>query len=137
MVKKIFILVLLTTISCSTGYSDKYGIYVPKRPSYKLKNKIGDRVPKELDTLNLYKYYGYYIDNKLVKKKFRDPHWNIYEKFNSNGKAYSFGSNNLKEFDLNPNYGSKGYYVFDKKNNIIKYEVFTNGNGGQYVIINL
>lgn len=135
MVKKFFTLVLLTSISCSTGYLDKYGVHRPKRPSYQLKNKKGDIIPIELDILNLYRYYGYYIGGKLVKNKFRDPDWNIYEKFNSNGRAYSFGTNNLKESDLDPNYGSKGYFVFDKKNNIIKYEVFTNGNGGQYVII--
>jgi len=136
MVKSIIILVLFIFISCSTGHLDEYGIYVPNRLNYKLKDKIGDEIPKRLDTSNLYKYYGYYNERGLlVKDTLDNKDWSIYKKFISNGRVYGFGTNSLNENNLNPNYANKGYYIFDKNNNIIKHEVYTNGNGGQFVII--
>lgn len=134
MVKVVAIVVIFTFLSCVSGYTDKYGVYVPNTPSYKLKNNYKE-VPKHLDTLNIYMLYGQYVNNKIVKKLYDEPNWNIYLKFSPNGRAYSFGTNNLSEKSLNPIYGGKGYYVYDGKKDRIKYEVFTNGNGGQYVII--
>lgn len=136
MVKLIFFLIALTFLSCTTGHLDKYGIYVPNTPNYRLKNIKTDQIPKELDTSNVYKYYGYYDENNiLIKETFKETNWSMYKKFNSNGRVFGFGTDNLNEKNLDPNYASKDYYVYNDEKKIIKYETFTNGNGGQYVII--
>ena len=122
-------------LSCSTGYFDQYGVYVPNNPRYKLKDKKGDPIPKELDTFNLYKYYGYYDSIKLVKDKLSNE-WVGYKKFVSNGRVYSFGTEKLEKQNLNPEFASKGYYFYDKKREIIKYETFVGAEGGQYIILN-
>ena len=134
MVRAIFVLLVIT--SCSTGHINEFGIYVPNSPKYKLKDRKGDSIPKELDTLNLYKYYGYYNEKGLlVKDTLDNKNWKIYDKYCEKGRFYTFGAEKLTENILNPNHANKGYYIFDKKNRRIKSEIFTNGNGGQFVII--
>jgi len=128
---------IICIFSCSTGHFNEYGIYVPNKPRYTLKSRINFDHPKGLDTVNLYQYHGYFdsMKNIFINEEEISKGWSIYDKYCSNGRVYSFGTDNLNENSLNPNYGSKGYYIYDKKRNEIKYEVFTNGNGGQYVIL--
>lgn len=138
MVKNIvFCLVILSFLSCSTGHVDRYGQYVPKRPHYWLKNKIGGEIPKHLDTVNVYfslgyfNYTGVFVNNPVDQYK-------IYKKYYSDGRVLTFGVDTkagLNEKSLDPNFGSKGYYIYDKKKGVLKYEMFTNGNAGQYIIL--
>ncbi len=83
----------------------------------------------------MYKYIGYYDNNILIKDTLDNRNWKIYHKFCPKGRVYGFGTDKLEEKNLNPNLASPSYYVYDKKKNEIKYEVFTNGNGGQFVIL--
>ena len=136
MVKSSLFLLIFIIFSCSTGHKDKYGIYVPNHPNYKLKDIKGDEIPKELDTVNLYKYYGYFykITNSLIKED-ASKEWGIYDKYCSNGRVYSFGTDNLNEKSLDPNYGSKGYYIYSQKKHIIIQESYVDTEGVQYVKI--
>lgn len=135
MVKFISFILILSMISCKNVYKNKYGIYEPNKSNYLLKDKKGDDIPIELDTLNLYKYYGYYGENNdLIKEKSLNG-WDIYNKYCSNGRFFSFGTDKLTEKNLDPNYGTKGYYIYNSKEREIKSEVYTNGNGGQFVIL--
>lgn len=131
-----YLLIILTFFSCSTGHLDNYGIYVPNYPNYSLKDKIKDSIPKELDTFNLYKYYGSYNNIALVKDTLDDANWHIYKKFSASGRVYGFGTDTLSQKNLNPKYSRKGYYIYNKRKDVIKYEMYTNGNGGQYVVLN-
>ncbi|MDX6188497.1 hypothetical protein SGQ83_03975 [Flavobacterium sp. Fl-318] len=134
MVRLFYLIILCVILSCSSGHNDKYGIYIPNNPNYTLKGKKGDKIPKELDTINVYEFYGYYSNNNLIEDEAADG-WKGYKKFISNGRVYSFGTAKLEEKSLDPNYANKGYYIYNEKNKEIKHEVFTNGNGGQFVIL--
>lgn len=134
MVKFISSLILLSMLSC-INYNRSVN-HSSGRTGYLLKGKIGHQVPQELDTLNLYKYYGYYNKNNYLIKDNSLNDWHIYNKYYKNGKFFSFGTNKLTQKNLNPDFGTKGYYTYNSKENVIKCEVYTNGNGGQYVILN-
>lgn len=133
MVRRVFlIIILLLQNSCVSYYKNEFGIFKPKYPNYSLKNKKGFELPQNLDTLNLYRLYGYYENDKLV----RDENYEklgIYKKFYSNSKVLSFGTKKLEENNLNPNYGNKGYYFYKREKNIIVYETFVIAEGGQYI----
>lgn len=134
MVKRLIYIILLVVVSCVPYFKNEYGIYQPKKPNYSLKNENDFIFPKNLDTLNLYKYYGYYVNNSIDKdENIKD--WFIYNKFCSNGRVYGFGTKKLEEKNLNPNFASKEYYYYDTKNDIIKKESFVTAEGGQYIIL--
>ncbi len=46
MVKSLLYLFILSFISCSSGHNNQYGIYVPNRPKYALKDKVIDEIPE-------------------------------------------------------------------------------------------
>lgn len=133
MVKYFSLLVFLMVISCISYHKNEHGIYEPKHPNYSLKDKKDFIFPEKLDTINLYKYHGYY-DNGIIVNKI-DSNWGVYNKFCSKGRLYGFGSNQLEEKNLNPNFANKEYYFYDKKNDIIKIESFVIAEGGQYVLL--
>ncbi|WP_445711839.1 hypothetical protein [Flavobacterium sp.] len=134
MVKYFIISVFFIFLSCVPYYKNEYGIYEPKNPNYSLKDKKDFIFPENLDTINLYKYYGYYDKNLIIKNE-NKINWSIYNKFCSKGRVYGFGTELLVEKNLNPNFASKKYYYYDKKNKIIKIENFVIADGGQYIIL--
>lgn len=73
MVKYFSLLVFLMVISCISYHKNEHGIYEPKHPNYSLKDKKDFIFPEKLDTINLYKYHGYY-DNGIIVNKI-DSNW--------------------------------------------------------------
>ena len=147
-----FITVLLTScgllgidVFFDRGYVNEHNQYVPKVPNFKLKDKPKNRIPTQLDTVNLYRlakeYHGgvevYSIDNY---NDIIDNNKGLsYIKFYPNGRCLSFFRPNifynLQESDLNPNNDnySKDYY-YSKDGKKIKIESFVYGEGnGMYV----
>lgn len=143
-----------------SGFIDRNGQYVPKRPKYKLKGKQGN-VIFDIDTSSIYKLIGMYDHGNLIfpKNNFsKDERYSIvyeinqvnrYLKFYNNGRCLEFSiptknndntPNFLKMSDLNPNskrcnYSKNYYYTSDGKN--IQIENFVYGAGqGHYVILN-
>lgn len=110
---RILLLTTLVTIlvSCTLYYK---GDWQPKKPFFSLKDKKGFVIPANLDTTNLYKYYGYYSTEGLTPANLENR-WNIYEKFCERGRVYSFGTDKLEETNLNPGKASKGYYFYNEK----------------------
>lgn len=127
------ILILIILNSCVSYYENDYGFFRPKHPNYSLKNKKGFIFPQNLDTLNVYRFYGYYENDKIVRD-INYEKWGIYKKFYGNGQAFSFGTNKLEEKDLKKNHRELDYY-YSLKKNVINYETFVAAEGGQYVIL--
>ncbi|QSB26514.1 hypothetical protein [Flavobacterium sp. CLA17] len=135
MVRVIFlILVILLLNSCVRYSENEYGFFQPKHPNYSLKDKKGFIFPDSLDTLNVYRFYGYYENNKLVKD-LNFGKWAVYKKFYRNGQAFSFGTEKLEENNLRPKQRLTDYYFYNSKENIINYETFVIAEGGKYIII--
>lgn len=141
---KILLCILVSVLlgSCiESGYYNKYGIYVPKKPKYRLKDK-SFVFPPQLDTINVYKYV--YLEHMgKVGFSLKDNIWPPYSsrrisymKFYPKGRCIVFSvdiEKELKEHDLNPNYALKGYYVYNIRHEIHT-ETFGYGQGyGQYL----
>jgi hypothetical protein len=126
-----------------SGYYNKYGQYVPKRPKFRLKNKKNNVIPNNLDTVNAYCSYfefEYPTRNKIgsiTKGK-------TYYKFYPNGRCLQFNvfeserllkKNALSEKSFDPNDGGvdKRYY-FSKDGINIKIEHFWKDGYGRYDI---
>lgn len=133
---RIFLLILiaLTTNSCISYYKNDEGIVLLKYPRYSLKDKKNFVFPKGLDTINVYRFYGYY-ENKILVKDANYENWSIYKKFYKNGRAFSFGTNKLREENLNQQKVSSDYYFYNLNTDSISYETFVIAEGGQYIII--
>jgi|GEM_PF-3081338 len=128
------ILAILLLNSCITYYKNDRGFFLPKHPHYSLKDKKNFVFPEKLDTANVYKFYGYYKDDILI----RDPNyekWSIYKKFYKKGRAFSFGTGKLEEDNLNPKNSAIDYYFYDLSTNLLSYETFVVADGGKYIII--
>jgi len=135
MVRNVFLIALLLVLnSCVSYYENEYGFFQPKHPKYSLKNKRGFIVPLTLDTLNVYRFYGYYEKNKLVRD-LNYKRWAIYKKFYGNGQAFSFGTDKLKRKDLDNKHREMDYYFYNFKKNVISYETFVVAEGGKYIIL--
>ena len=93
-------------------------------------------IPSNLDTTNLYKYYGYYSADTLVSADL-DKKWSSYRKFCERGRVYSFGTDNLEEKHLNSEKASKGYYFYNTKKNILYYETYVNADGGKFITLKM
>ncbi len=135
MVKVKFCTLVIILFSCSSGHNNQYGVYVPNKPKYTLKDKEVDKIPKELDTINVYKCIGYYYDNNLIKFDFQIKNWNIYYKFCSKGRVFGFGTDKLTEKNLDPKFATQDYYIYNKKINIIIKESFVDVQGNTYIKI--
>lgn len=120
-------------VSCTLYYR---GDGQPRKPFFSLKDKKGFVIPANLDTTNLYKYYGYYSTEGLTPANLENR-WDIYEKFCERGRAYSFGTAKLEETNLNPEKASKGYYFYDTKKQILYYETYVNADGGTAITLKL
>ena len=142
----IFLTVLL--VSCiAKGYDNKYGMYVPKKPKFKLKNKPF-HFPANLDTINVYKkvyreYLGkvdFLVEDNLLKTDNDKIKSISYLKFYPEGRTPHFmtrtlPSITLTENDLNPNFATQGYYFYDGRKIFI--ETFVYGEGyGRYIMFN-
>lgn len=140
-------------VSCTllqNGYTDSNGHYVPKNPSFKLKDKKGF-INTKIDTIGIYKMEKVYNNGNLIYPSLNsnDELNTIYNyiKFYGNGRCLFFSipmkdsssmPNLLKEQNLNPNnpHSNKNYYYsIDGKN--IQIESFVYGDGrGHYVVLN-
>lgn len=135
MVRSFFLILMIGLLnSCVRYYENENGFFQPKNPRYSLKNKKGFIFPNTLDTLNVYRFYGYYEKNKLVKDSNYEK-WGIYKKFYGNGQAFGFGTNKLEEKDLNSKHREMDYYFYCAEKNVINYETFVIADGGQYIIL--
>ena len=128
-----------------SGYYNKYGQYVPKRPRFKLKNKKNNVIPNNLDTINTYRSYfefEYPTQDKtanIIKGK-------EYYKFYPNGRClrfsvhesdrpYPYKKDVLSEKSFDPHDGGvdKRYY-FSKDGINIRIEHFWRDGCGRYDI---
>lgn len=132
------------------GYDNQYGQYVPKHPRFKLKDKHGNTIPQNLDTINIYREFKRYYMGELVQPKGNDYYASnnlvYYWKFYSNGRALGFSkfdpsngdpTGNINDDDLNPNNAnySKSYY-FSEDGKKIQIEEFAYAEGqGMYIIL--
>lgn len=150
----IALLTIMSIASCSlfqTGCIDENNRYVPKNPHFKLKNKKGHIIPKNLDTTNIYKlHYSYYRGLETYPKdayKQNSDHCqlckhNVYLKFYKNRECTSFYTPSkdklgnpylLKNDDLKQKYNSTQYY-YSNKENALSIESFVPGEGsGIYI----
>ncbi len=151
---KIIILIFISALFFLTGcfekgYDNAYGIYVPKKPKFKLKDKIFT-FPANLDTNSIYILEESYYDNELTFS-FKKNVWPEYSSsrnhvnaiiFLSRGRCLSVNLpliNNtidLKSIgsdNFSPERNHKKYYFFDGKK--IQIESFVYGEGyGRYLI---
>jgi hypothetical protein len=138
----LFCFVFGTCAILQRGYTNQYGHYVPKRPNFKLKNKLGI-FPKMLDTNNVYKL----IERSTDGQKENSSNYinDIYLKFYPNGRYIRFSIkikdsignfNTIKESDLNPETAKKSYFS-STDGESLQIESFVYGDGqGYYVISN-
>ncbi len=131
------------------GYRNDKGQYVPKKPNFKLKDKPNNNIPNNLDTVNLYKHYQSYYQDKIHPspddKYSRLNEITNYIKFYPNGRCLNItitakdelgNPNQLKELNLDPNnsYCSKEYY-HSKDGKEVYIERFVYGEGfGMYSV---
>lgn len=146
-----FISASFSLTSCfEKGFDNAYGIYVPKKPKFELKDKMF-LFPSNLDTNSIYVLEKMYYDNKLILS-FRDDIWPDYYSssknhvnaivFLSKGRCLSVNlplSNrqidfkSIKSDNFTPEKNHKDYYFFD--GNKIQIESFVYGEGyGRYLI---
>ncbi len=147
----IFLSILIS--SCNVlekGFRNDKGQYVPKKPNFKLKNKLNNNIPGNLDTENIYRLYKMYYQEELEYPSSEDRYSGLnklisYKKFYPNGRCLDVAitakdelgnPNQLKEFNLDPNnpYCSKEYY-HSKDGKEVYNESFVYGEGyGRYLI---
>jgi hypothetical protein len=143
-IKPLVVLFAVLLGACSVlenGYMNQYGIYVPKHPKFKLKDKPGVQ-PKDLDTTNIYVLAEWYHDGQ--RKDLGNGN-KVFLKFHSNGRCFmsSFGTKDslgnpisIGEADLDPKMGLKSYYYSPDGQNL-QIEEFVRGDGqGHYVVSN-
>ncbi len=146
----IFISALFFLTACfEKGYDNAYGIYVPKKPKFKLKDKIF-MFPTNLDTNSIYVLEESYYDDKLTFS-FKKDVWPEYSSsknyvnaivFLSRGRCLSVNLplvnqkidfKSMKSDNFSPERNHKKYYFFDGKK--IQIESFVYGQGyGMYLI---
>lgn len=131
------------------GYDNAYGIYVPKKPKFKLKDKMF-MFPTNLDTNSIYVLEESYYDDKLTFS-FKKDVWPEYSSsknyvnaivFLSRGRCLSVNLplvnqkidfKSMKSDNFSPEMNHKNYYFFDGKK--IQIESFVYGEGyGRYLI---
>lgn len=150
--KVTLLLICIFLSSCSIfekGYKNKYGRYVPKRSNYKLKDKRGHVLPKNLDINNIYKLKNSFYNGSETYPEGENTSYNNgshYIKFYPNGRCLDISIYNasnlsqkreLRKSDLDPNrsvsYYAKCYY-YSSDGYIIQIECFAYGTGyGQYI----
>ena len=150
----VFVSLFSIAFSCkflSSGYTNEYNQFVPKREKFQLKKENGGRSIPQLDTVNIYrlveKYYGndrlfpneHLSETDYTKKLFQQA--KMYIMFYSNGRCLSFSiwskdslgnENSLKEQDMNPNsahYGKDYYYGNTPNSLLIESFVYAEGDG--------
>ncbi len=137
-----------------SGNFNEHNQYIPKHPRFKYKNKKNNKIPRQLDTLNIYRlHYSSHLGKEIFPNDTFDSlnDWSQdipYLKFYPNGRCASFsvlspdslGKSNIsliQNKDLDPTTGnfSKDYYYF-KNFKSFKIEKFLRGDGfGIYIYI--
>lgn len=154
----LFGIICFILVSCAlleNGYTDEHGHYVPKKPSFTLKDKQSTPSSR-IDTINIYKMVEMYNDNILIyplpdteknsKHLYKELNSSCqYIKFHANGRCLFFTiipRNDLntpyvlKAKDLLSEKAKKAYYFSPDEENI-QIEGFAYGeNRGHYVISN-
>lgn len=141
-----FLILFIFTSCISTGYDNNFGVYVPKRPRYELKN-MKFELDSKLDLENIYFNVSFKDsqDKNLVVKnreewteEYARKLWIVYYKFYANGRVSSFSFDpvdkkgkirSLTNNDLDPNYHSKDYYITQGDKIVIERFVYGTGYG--------